>query len=435
VRATSGTSASFRDPPDVTMEAQRRKVNIVRALVGATALPLPLPRFGLELLDVEANGTSIDLLVGERFPVASVRISASEGPHAVRVEARETQPSAVRYRRALGVMRERLELGISREKWLLAKTEVQALRKLPTDVPLSHFRQVVEGIAPPAGLVRTGFLCNQDCGFCWQSREWPGYDGVQLRTWIEDLRALGVDDLTISGGEPTLDRELAAHIRHAKSLGISRVVIETNAIQIGKRPALATELQEAGLDRAFVSFHSGNAEVSDAETRAPGTHAKTVAGIHALLAAKVHVILNAVITRATLSELPALPGYVRRTFARGWLGGITISIPTHPYERALAASIVPEPEAMRDALARTIDAASQEGILLFGLDGPCGPPLCAYGADTRVTDLSPKSPLSFRGHVTECERCSVRGSCHGVRNEDYARFGTRAVLPIARTSQ
>ena len=104
------------------MEAQRRKVNIVRALVGATALPLPLPRFGLELLDVEANGTTIDLLVGERFPVASVRISASEGPHAVKVEARETQPSAVRYRRALGVMRERLELGISREKSVAAIT-------------------------------------------------------------------------------------------------------------------------------------------------------------------------------------------------------------------------------------------------------------------------------------------------------------------------
>ena len=421
---------AFRDPPDVHVEAKRRKVAIAKALVGAPSLPLPLPRFGFDLLDVEANGKSIDLLVGATFAVARASLSMSDVTHSVRVEIRELQPIAVRYRPALQVMRERLERGVTEEKWLAAKAEVLALRKLPTDVPLSHFRQLIEGITPPAGLVRTGFLCNQDCGFCWQSREWPGYDPLQLRTWIEDLRALGVDDLTISGGEPTLDKHLVEHVRHAKSLGIGRVVIETNAIQIGKRPALAKELKDAGLDRAFVSFHSGDAALSDAETRAPGTHAKTVAGIHALLEAHVHVILNAVIVRGTLAELPALPAYVRRTFARGWLGGITLSIPTHPYERDLAEAIMPEPEAMRDALTRTIEAASQEGILLFGLDGPCGPQLCAYGADPRVTDLTPKSPLSFRGHVKECEGCSVRHACHGVRHEDYARFGARAVLPV-----
>jgi hypothetical protein len=449
--------SGFRDPPSAEAEARAHRIAMAGALVGARELPQALPKFGIDLVDAEPVGRAIDLVLGARgVAFARVRVEAAgkdkaatanaEGgakekgaPHvdgpgdapSFDVAVRETQPFAVRYRAATALIRERLARAVTADKWREARAHAEAIAGLPVGVPLSHFRQLIEGIDPAAGLVRTGFRCNQDCGFCWQSREWPGYDAAQVRTWIEDLYALGARDLTISGGEPTLDKALVDHVRFARELGMRSIVIETNAIQIGKRPALATELRDAGLTRAFVSLHSGDAEASDVATRAPGTHARTVAGIRALLAAKVHVILNVVVLRDTVALLPELPGFVVRTFGRGgWLGGLSVSVPVLPFEYTLTPQILAEPEDVRAALGKTIDAAEQHGLLIFGIDGPCGPPLCAFGADRRVTDLSPKGPVSFRTYVAECEGCQVRGSCHGVQPDEYKRFGARAVAAI-----
>ncbi len=424
---------AFRDPPSADDEARTHRVGMARALVGADTLPVALPRFGLELLDVVAAGPAIDLVLGAAgTALARVRLSPAEAGDGYLATTRETQPGAVRFRGALALIRERVGRALTTEKWSAARAHARAIAALPVGVPLSHFRQVIEGIHPPSGLVRTGFRCNQDCGFCWQSRDWPGYGPEQVRTWIEDLAEAGVVDLSISGGEPTLDRALVEHVRHARSLGMRSVVIETNAIQIGKRPALASELHDAGLTRAFVSFHSPEAEASDRATRAPGTHARTVQGIRALLDAKVHVILNAVILKDTVAALPALPAFVREHFAgSGWFGGVSISTPVLPYEHALAPTILADPDDVRRALAATLDEAEKHRVRIFGIDGPCGPPLCAFGADRRVTDLAPKPSVSFRVHVDECASCRVRLACYGVQRDDYARFGSRAVLPLA----
>lgn len=406
---------------------------MARALVGALDLPQPLPVFGLSLLDVAAEAGALDLSFGAtETPLFRARIEPrSKDENAFDVSIRELSPFSVRHRAAAAKIKDRLGRAITQAKWREAREHADAIRKLPAGVPLSHFRQLIEGIDPPAGLVRTGFGCNQDCGFCWQSRDWPGYPASQVQTWIEDLYEQGARDLTISGGEPTLDRALIDHIQKARDLGMRSIVIETNAVMLGKRPSAAAELKAAGLTRAFVSLHSGDATISDEVTRAKGTHARTVAGIRALLDARVHVILNAVITRDTASELPSLPRFVRETFGRGgFFGGVSISVPVLPWEYALIPTVIAEPEAVRSALARTIEAASEEGVLLFGLDGPCGPPLCAFGADRRVTDLAPKGPVSFRTHVAECQSCGVRGSCHGVQPDEYALFGSRAVLPL-----
>ena len=438
-------TSGFRDPPSADAEAKEHRVAMAGALVGARELPQPLPKFGFDLVDAEPAGRAIELVLGARgVAFARVRIEAAtkdeattksapggEDEASFEVSARETQPFAARYRAATGLIRDRLAKAITPSKWREARAHADAIAGLPVGVPLSHFRQLIEGISPAAGLVRTGFRCNQDCGFCWQSREWPGYDAAQVRTWIEDLYGLGARSLTISGGEPTLDRALAGHVRFARELGMRHIEIETNAIQIGKRPALAAELKEAGLTRAFVSLHTGDAETSDVATRAPGTHARTVAGIRALLDAKVHVILNAIVLRDTVHQLPELPGFVRRTFGKGvGLGGLSVSVPVLPFEYALTPQILAEPEDVRASLAKTIDAAEESGVLIFGIDGPCGPPLCAFGADRRVTDLSPKGPVSFRTYVSECDGCRVRGSCHGVQPDEYKRFGARAVAPI-----
>lgn len=427
----------FRDPPPAEPRARALLDAIAGELLAAPRLPAPLPGGSLALLALEADGSWLDLVVGPSDPVARLRVRSARTaatirrPRAARVEVvvEPRHEDAPRFRAELDALAERLRTRLDPRRWAATEERLRAIEALPLGFPLDYLRQRVEGVSPPAGLVRTGFGCNQDCGLCWQGRRWGGVDAAQIRTWIEDLARGGVEALTISGGEPTLDKELGSYVRLAKSLGVREVVLETNAVLLA-RGDRAAALVEAGLDAAFVSLHSPDPAVSDRITAAPGTHARTVEGIDALLAAGAKVVLNAVMTDEALDTLAALPAFVRARFGPV---SLVLSYPTRPFDEARHDALVPEPERLRDALRATIAAAEAHGVRLEGLDGPCGPPLCAFDAAPTVSDRRRKvTPLHFRGHVEACAGCAVRDACFGVRPETVARFGARAVRPLSR---
>lgn len=444
---TPWSQAVFRDPPSFDGEAKSLREAIAKALVRAPRLPVELPAFRLTLCDVAVDRRGIELRVGHEAPVAALRIEAMKGDAvvslrrgpddvapAVKVTVREVHPSAKTHARALETMAERVQRAVTAAQWEEARALAKRLRSLPVGVPMGFYRQVVAGLEQPEGLIRTGFLCNQDCGLCWQDREWGGYDAEQILRWIEDLYAAGARSLIISGGEPTLDASLDRYLRHARALGFTQVTLETNAIQCSK-PGVAERLRDAGLTSAFVSLHSGDAATSDAITRAPGTHARTVRGALALLSAGVPVKFNAVMSLEGLDHLAALPDFIDGTFGahREKLLGLMLSYPTEPYDPALSPAIVPEPVKLRRVLRETLDRAFDLGLRPQGLDGPCGPPLCAFGADPRVTALRPvPGPLEFRQHLPACDGCAVRFACFGVRTADVDLYGAACATPLTQ---
>ena len=98
-------------------------------------------------------------------------------------------------------------------------------------------------------------------------------------------------------------------------------------------------------------------------------------------------------------------------------------------------TIVPDPVRLRAALRKALDRAFVLGIVVRGLDGPCGPPLCAFDADERVISGKPiPGPVEFRRKVPACDRCAVQSACFGVRHIDVERFGETCVAPIERRS-
>lgn len=429
----------FRDPPSLEPEALALRREIAAVLVRAPTLPVDLPAFRMRLVDVRAEKRAVSLLVGWEQPVAALRITARKGEliplargGAVEVSVEALHDSAGAHRGALDAMAERLRAAITNAQRDKAFELAERLRELPVGVPMEHYRQLVPGDLFASGLVRVGFGCNQDCGLCWQDRDWGRFPPEQVLGWIEDLRAMGAQRLIISGGEPMLDRALDRYIHRAKELAYEKVMLETNAIQCAK-PGLAERLRDAGLDLAFVSLHSGDAEVSDAITRAPGTHARTVLGVHALMTAGVPVKFNAVMSGEGLDHLAGLPDFLHREFSRHGVSlRLMLSYPTEPWDEALFAKILPEPEKLRRELRRTLDRCFALGVHVDGLDGPCGPPLCAHGADRRVVSLETvREALPFRRYLPVCEGCSVRSACFGVRTHDVSLYGERCAAPIA----
>lgn len=95
------------------------------------------------------------------------------------------------------------------------------------------------------------------------------------RRAIDQLMPFGLNKLTISGGEPTLRRDLADVIRHADGLGV-RVQINSNGTTI--TPERAYELVEAGLQQINLSVDGPTKEIHDA-IRGDGLFDKTVAAM------------------------------------------------------------------------------------------------------------------------------------------------------------
>lgn len=440
------SASIFRDPPPAAIEGGKLASKITSILVRAPSLPVDLPMFGLRLLGVEVPRGAIDLVLGLDRPVAHLRMRRPAGVGAlpVEVEVVSLNVGAARHMTVLRSLADRVARATTPQKWKDASEVAAELRRIPVGVRMEFHRQLVAGVHAPTGLVRLGYRCNQDCGMCWQSREWGGFGADQVRTWIEDLFAAGARDLLISGGEPTLDAGLPEHIRFARALGFTTVTLETNAIRCD-RGDYAQTLRDAGLTAAFVSLHGSDPAVSDAITRAPGTHGRTVAGIQRLLAAGVAVKLNAVMARSGLERLPELPGFIAATFGhqgspsassvsgRPGISSLMLSYPTEPFEKELRADVLPEPGQLRAALRETIERAVAVGLELDGLDGPCGPALCAFGADPRVVTLRPipdARAASFRVKLPACQGCSVADACFGVRPEEHALYGDGVVEPI-----
>ena len=444
--STQGRGVVFRDPTPPDDEARALRLQIAHVLARVPRLPIDLPAFGLRLLDVTADPKSISLQLGPEQPIAALRITRRRAEPGAPVPLRRPNEPAVdvtvetlhavarRHERELTVLAERLQRAITPAQWDEALGYARTLRTLPVGVPMYFFRQLVPGLREPGGLIRTGFRCNQDCGICWQSRDWGGFDSAHILGWIEDLADAGVRSLIVSGGEPTLDPRLEQYLRHARARGITAITLETNAIQCARND-LAARLRDAGLTTAFVSLHSADATVSDAITRAPGTHARTVQGVHALLDAGVAVKLNAVMTQQGLAHLAGLPDFIHQEFGRhgNLLKKLMLSYPTDPFDQALIPTIVPEPVALRHALRQTLERAFAVGLIPEGLDGPCGPPLCAFGADPRVTTLTPiPEALPFRQYLAGCAGCAVRDACFGCRTADVSLYGDACAEPIAR---
>lgn len=289
-------------------------------------------------------------------------------------------------------------------------------------------------VSPREALVRLGFRCNQRCEFCWQDRQWPEPPAEYFREWVDAIAASGRDRITFSGGEPTIHPEFTSLVKRAAAHG-AWVDVQTNAVRLA-RDGFAEELRELGVRGVFVSFHSHIAEVSDAMTRAPGTHVRTVAGIERALAAGLHVELNCVVEARNHAHLAEHAAFIVERFVAGdrRVAKVEYSHPSNYYEReAWRARAVPLDE-VRGPLRAAIACLRAVGVEVSAV-GTCGFPPCVVGdvaAELRQMDRAAEEEHDAQGRrfVEPCGRCAHQPHCLGVRNEYVELFGDRGLEPL-----
>ena len=132
--------------------------------------------------------------------------------------------------------------------------------------------------------------CNQCCVHCYAAGQ-SGSAEEELTTeqWkeiLDKLRALGIPQVTFTGGEPTMRDDLFELIDRARWF-VSR--LNTNGIKL--TPDYCKKLREVEIDSVQITFYSANKDIHNKLVGAPHFE-DTVAGIENALAAGLNVSVN-----------------------------------------------------------------------------------------------------------------------------------------------
>lgn len=264
--------------------------------------------------------------------------------------------------------------------------------------------------------VFTNLSCNQNCAFCDTRR--PQDDRAFVAPAAMRARidaAAGAQTIVLSGGEPTLRRDLPALVRHAKRSG-AVVVLETNGALIDA--ARAAALADAGLDEARVHL-PGWGDDCDAITRDPGGFEGTRAAIEALRIAGVSLTIATPILAANAEAVPAMAAPVAALEPSAWiLGAPSEGEGVLPLARAASVIEGAEAAARRESLSVRLAAHTHV-------------PPCLFEHPARVAHLFSLTPggAERAGHARppECAPCAIADRCPGLPD---AAAGT-AVRPLA----
>ena len=148
--------------------------------------------------------------------------------------------------------------------------------------------------------------CNEKCRHCYNYWHYTPTQMVQeldvdgFSNVITQIRDAKVGQITFTGGEPTLRKDLLITlIKLAHSYGVD-VGLNSNATLIDR--ICAQELTQSGLDHALISF-LGPEKIHDAITGLEGNFKKTCLGIKNLLASGMSVSVNMVVSKLNVKEI------------------------------------------------------------------------------------------------------------------------------------
>lgn len=159
--------------------------------------------------------------------------------------------------------------------------------------------------------------CNQDCVFCLEvNGAWTPFTDPTTREVTNELDRLygrGARHMTFMGGETFFRKDLPHIIKHAKTLGFTRVGVTTNGTVLSKK-GFIKNLTDNGLDFIEFSVHGHTPELANAIARTNYSFERQVealAEINEL--GGPHTIVNVVVCQENKNDLVAVADFVTKS--------------------------------------------------------------------------------------------------------------------------
>jgi MoaA/NifB/PqqE/SkfB family radical SAM enzyme len=137
-------------------------------------------------------------------------------------------------------------------------------------------------------------------------------DEATVSRLLREGRAMGMDNLSLTGGEPLLRDDLLEVVADARALGYATVTVATNGDLLAD-PGRARALVDAGATHVPLSLHG--IDTHDELVGTPGSRARVMRAVEHLLGATGgdadRVSVGMVAMAPTLGQLDALADYAR----------------------------------------------------------------------------------------------------------------------------
>jgi cyclic pyranopterin phosphate synthase len=235
------------------------------------------------------------------------------------------------------------------------------------------------------------------------------------------------------GGEPTLRADLLPLVRRARELGYEEIVVQTNGVRLAY-PAYARALLDTGVTEVRVNAKSARAEIHDALSAAPGTHALLMTALENLASSGARVAADVLLAGSTAPHLDETVAFFAdrgvKRFALWLLYAGDVGA-----DAADVAREVPRIAEIVSAIERAARVAREREVELVSFHTPpCTLPhelrwiwQPAQELDMQVVDPGGRAfPLETSayegsGHIEACAGCSAQRRCGGPR-ADYLRL-------------
>lgn len=225
-------------------------------------------------------------------------------------------------------------------------------------------------IPPPVGLLaELTHRCPLQCPYCSNPRALePAAGELSTAQWcstLEQAADLGVLQLHLSGGEPTVRRDLEVIVKTAASRGLYTNLI-TSAYGVG-RDRLAA-LAEAGLDHVQISIQDARAASADRIAGVQGAHDRKMALARQVRDVGLALTLNAPVHRQNLENLEAIIALAQSLGA----GRLEIAnVQYYGWALANRAALLPSPALVRRSIEIVAQARARlEGIMSIDFVAP-----------------------------------------------------------------
>lgn len=132
---------------------------------------------------------------------------------------------------------------------------------------------------PQKVIMNVTYVCNNHCTFCAVGTR-TQVDGhpTRQREYLDMYRERGVRMVDFDGGEPTMNPELIALVRYARSIGYDRINVTTNG-RMCFYEDFARKLVNSGLTTLLFSVHGPDARIHAQQVGVAEAFEQTVGGI------------------------------------------------------------------------------------------------------------------------------------------------------------
>lgn len=157
--------------------------------------------------------------------------------------------------------------------------------------------------------LKLGFSCNNNCKHCVIGLEKrfkiPDRTTNECKEILKDARENGANEVVLTGGEPTIRKDLIEIVKYANDLGYTLIQLQTNARLLSYKEYV-DKLVKAGVNEFVPAIHAHIPTLHDYITQVKGSFNQTFQGIKNIREYDVYLIVNTVVSKLNYKFLPEI---------------------------------------------------------------------------------------------------------------------------------